>query len=158
MRQFLKLTALALAALALAGSESRAATKINLLYIPGGDFVPSFVAKDQGIFERHGLDVDMTIAQNGSVISAALAADQAQIGVPTPPVLLQANEQGLDLVIVAGATVLPFPQGAAGVIARNDSGLKGPADLASKRVGVPGFGGARADLSVALAFRYRCPP
>src|ERR1700744_6768638 len=73
-----------------------AATKINLLYIPGGDFVPSFVAKDQGIFEKHGLDVDMSIAQNGSVISAALAADQAQIGVPTPPVLLQAHEQGLD--------------------------------------------------------------
>ena len=42
-----------------------AATKINLYYIPGGDFVPSFVAKDQGIFDKHGLDVDLSIAQNG---------------------------------------------------------------------------------------------
>ncbi len=117
-----------------------AATKINLLYIPGGDFVPSFVAKDQGIFEKHGLDVDMSIAQNGSVISAALAANQAQIGVPTPPVLLQAHEQGLDLVVVAGATVLPFPKDAAGVIARE--GISAPKDLAGKKVAVPGFGGS----------------
>jgi NitT/TauT family transport system substrate-binding protein len=142
MRLGLKLLLLAILAIGVAHPAARAATKINLLYIPGGDFVPSFVAKDQGIFERHGLDVDMTIAQNGSVISAALAADQAQIGVPTPPVLLQANEQGLDLVIVAGATVLPFPQGAAGVIARNDSKLKGPQDLVGHKVGVPGFGGS----------------
>jgi NitT/TauT family transport system substrate-binding protein len=135
----LKFAAAALLALGVVAPTS-AATKINLLYIPGGDFVPSFVAKDQGIFEKHGLDVDMSIAQNGSVISAALAADQAQIGVPTPPVLLQANEQGLDLVVVAGATVLPFPKGAAGVIAHD--GINGPKDLVGKKVAVPGFGGS----------------
>lgn len=90
---FLKIVAAALLAVVVAAPPASAATKINLLYIPGGDFVPAFVAKDQGIFDKHGLDVDMSIAQNGSVISAALAADQAQIGVPTPPVLLQANEQ-----------------------------------------------------------------
>jgi NitT/TauT family transport system substrate-binding protein len=140
MRHILKLAAIAL--LAIGSTQAFAATKLNLLYIPGGDFVPSYVAKDQGIFERHGLDVDMSIAQNGSVISAAMAADQAQIGTPTPPVLLQANEQGLDLVAVAGATVLPFPAGAAGVIARNDSNLKGPKDLVGHKVGVPGFGGS----------------
>jgi NitT/TauT family transport system substrate-binding protein len=142
MRHILKLTAIALLAIGSTGPQAFAATKINLLYIPGGDFVPSYVAKDQGIFERHGLDVEMSIAQNGSVISAAMAADQAQIGTPTPPVLLQANEQGLDLVAVAGATVLPFPAGAAGVIARNGSNLKGPKDLAGHKVGVPGFGGS----------------
>ncbi len=133
--------AAALVTVALAPPAS-AATKINLLYIPGGDFVPAFVAKDRGLFDKHGLDVDMSIAQNGSVIAAALASDSAQIGTPTPPVLLQANEQGLDMVIVAGATVLPFPAGASGVIARPESGLKGPKDLVGHKVGVPGFGGS----------------
>lgn len=137
---FAKSIAVALLGFAALAAPASAATKINLLYIPGGDFVPAFVAKDQGIFEKHGLDVDMSIAQNGSVISAALAADQAQIGVPTPPVLLQANEQGLDLVVVAGATVLPFPKDAAGVIARE--GINQPKDLIGKKVAVPGFGGS----------------
>lgn len=142
MQHLLKVAALALAVLGLGQPPANAATKITLLYIPGGDFVPSFVAKDQGMFERHGLEVDMSIAQNGSVISAALAADSAQIGVPTPPVVLQANEQGLDLVVVAGATTLPFPSGASGVIARTGSELKGPRDLEGRKVGVPGFGGS----------------
>ena len=140
--RLLMIIAAALAMIALPGLPAMAATKLTLLYIPGGDFVPSFVAKDQGIFDRHGLDVDLTIAQNGSVISAALAADSAQIGVPTPPVLLQANEQGLDLVIVAGATTFPFPPKASGAVARNDSGIKGPQDLVGRKVGVPGFGGS----------------
>jgi NitT/TauT family transport system substrate-binding protein len=142
MGAYVKRLAVALGALGLFAQPVMAATKINLLYIPGGDFVPSFVAKDQGIFDRHGLDVDMSIAQNGSVISAALAADSAQIGVPTAPVLLQANEQGLDLLVIAGATTLPFPEGASGVAARAESGLKGPADLVGHKVGVPGFGGS----------------
>lgn len=138
--RFFKSIAAALLLAALASPPAFAATKINLLYIPGSDFLPAFVAKDQGIFEKHGLDVDLSMAQNGSVISAALAADQAQIGVPTPPVLLQAHEQGLDLVVVAGATVLPFPKDAAGVIARG--GINGVKDLAGKKVAVPGFGGS----------------
>jgi NitT/TauT family transport system substrate-binding protein len=57
-------------------------------------------------------------------------------------VLLQANEQGLDMVIVAGATVLPVPAGASGVLARTGSNIKGPADLVGRKVGVPGFGGS----------------
>jgi len=133
---------IAAAAFLLMAGEASAATKINLLYIPGGDFAAAYLAKDQGIFAKNGLEVEMTIAQNGSVISAALAADSAQIGVPTPPVLLQANEQGLDLLVVAGATVLPFPANSSGVIARTDGGIKGVADLAGKKVGVPGFGGS----------------
>ena len=137
---FAKRIAAVVLALGLPVANAGATTKINLLYIPGGDFVPSYVAKDRGIFEKHGLDVDMSIAQNGSVISAALAADSAQIGVPTPPVLLQANEQGLGLVVVAGATVLPFPKDAAGVIAHD--GIDGPKDLVGKKVAVPGFGGS----------------
>lgn len=142
MRHLLKIVALALVAVGGSGSLATATTKINLLYVPGGDFVPSFVAKDQGIFDRHGLDVSLSIAQNGSVISAALASGSAQIGTPTPPVLLQANEQGLDIVIVAGATVLPFPKGASGVLARSGSDIKGPRDLVGHKVGVPGFGGS----------------
>jgi len=43
---------------------------------------------------------------------------------------------------IAGATVLPFPKNAAGVIARDGSNLKGPKDLVGHKVGVPGFGGS----------------
>jgi NitT/TauT family transport system substrate-binding protein len=124
----------------LAAAPARSATKITFLYTAVNGFITSYVAKDRGFFDKHGLDFDLSLAQNGSVISAALVADSAQIGGPTPTVLLQANEQGLDLVVVAGTYTYPIPsQG--GVLVRPDSGIHAASDLADKKVGVPGLGG-----------------
>ena len=123
-----------------AATPAIAADKITLLYTAVNAFVGSFVAADQGFFSKRGLEVDLTLAQNGSVISAALVADSAQIGGPTPTVLLQANEQGLDLVVVAGTDF--YPQSVpTGVLARSGSDLKGASDLVGRKVGVPGIGG-----------------
>jgi len=126
--------------LGLSATPAIAATKITLLYTAVNAFVGSFVAEDQGFFAERGLDVDLSLAQNGSVISAALVADSAQIGGPTPTVLLQANEQGLDLVVVAGTDF--YPQSvSSGVLARSGSGIAGAPGLVGHKVGVPGIGG-----------------
>lgn len=127
-------------ALGLSAPSAQAATKITFLYTAVNAFIGIFVAKDQGFLDKHGLDVDLSLAQNGSVISAALVADSAQIGGPTPTVMLQANEQGLDLVVVAGTGNYPLPT-QNGIVARADSGIKTAKDLIGKKVGVPGLGG-----------------
>jgi NitT/TauT family transport system substrate-binding protein len=127
-------------AIAAGAHSAAAASKITFLYTPVNAWIGIFVAKDQGFLDQHGLDVDLTIAQNGSVIAAALVADAAQIGGPTPTVLLQADEQGLDLVEIAGTGNYPV-QAASGVIARNDSAIKQASDLVGKKVAVPGLGG-----------------
>jgi len=134
--------ALALAA-ALAASPALAATKITLLYTPGDSFTESYVAKDQGIFDKHDLAVTLTAAQNGSVITAALIADSAQIGAPTPTVLLQAHEQGVDLVVLASANRNPIqpPVSETGIVAREGSNIRTAADLIGKKHAVPGLGG-----------------
>jgi NitT/TauT family transport system substrate-binding protein len=125
---------------AVAALPAQAATKLNFMYTAVTQFVGLYVAKDQAMLAKHGLDIDMTLTTNGSLISAALVADTAQLGGPTPTVLLQANEQGLDLVSIAGTNVYPLTT-PSGVIAAADSNLHGPKDLAGKRVGVPGLGG-----------------
>ena len=132
--------ALLLAVFALMAEPAAAVTKITFLYTPVNAWIGIFVAKDLGFLNRHGLDVDLTIAQNGSVIAAALVADSAQIGGPTPTILLQADEQGLDLVEIAGTGNYPI-QTASGIIARNGSGIHQASDLIGKKVGVPGLGG-----------------
>src|SRR6185437_5045470 len=75
-----------------------AATQIKLLFTQGANNLGAYVGKDQGFFEKHGLDVDVTPTANGSLVSASLVADAAQIGTLTPSILLEADEQGLDLV------------------------------------------------------------
>jgi len=42
---------------------------------------------------------------------------------------VQAHEQGIDLVAIAGTSVYPTPAGQQGVIARNGSGIKDARDL-----------------------------
>lgn len=134
--------ALALVA-CLAASPAQAATKITLLYTPGDSFTESYVARDQGIFEKNGLDVTLTVGQNGSVITAALIADSAQIGAPTPTVFLQAHEQGVDLVIRAGANrnAVQPPVSETGIVAREGSNIHAAADLVGKKHAVQGIGG-----------------
>jgi NitT/TauT family transport system substrate-binding protein len=118
-----------------------AATKITLLFTQGANNLGAYVGKDQGFFEKHGLDVDVTPTPNGSLISAALVADAAQIGTLTPSILLEADEQGLDLVAIAGMATYPTNSPAA-IMARTGSGIKTAQDMIGRKVGVPGLGGA----------------
>jgi NitT/TauT family transport system substrate-binding protein len=118
-----------------------AATKLTLLFTQGANNLGAYVGKDQGFFEKHGLDVDVISTPNGSLISASLVADSAQIGTLTPTILLQADEQGLDLVAIAGMSTYPTNSPAA-IMARTGSGIKTAPDLVGKKVGVPGLGGA----------------
>ena len=69
-----------------------------------------------------------------------MVAGSAQVGAPTPTVLLQANDGGLDLVYFAGCDVYPT-QSKTGILAMIGSNLQGPRDLPGKKIGVPGFNG-----------------
>jgi NitT/TauT family transport system substrate-binding protein len=122
-------------------APAMAATKINFLYNASASFAAIFVAKDQGFLERHGLDVDFALAQSGAVMPPALVAGSAQIGAPTATVLVQANEQGLDLVVIANTSVYPSPPNSDGVVARTGSGITGARDLVGRQVGLPSLGG-----------------
>ena len=123
----------------LVATEAVAADKITVLYAPINPFVASFAAKDQGAFERHGLDVDLKIAPVGGSSLASLMAGAAQIATTTPTQLLEANEQGFDLVIVGGGTVYPVTPKSYGLVAKTGSGIKAPADLVGKKVAIPGL-------------------
>lgn len=133
---------LALGGAALGGalSPARAATKIALGYTATLGFNGAFIAKDRGFFAKHGLDVDLTLIALNSTIPAALMADSLQVGGPTPSVLLQANDGGLDLVVVAGCSGTDPANTRDGVMVRKDSGITQPSDFVGKKVGVPGIG------------------
>jgi NitT/TauT family transport system substrate-binding protein len=132
--------ALVLAAVVCA-APGRAATKIVMIYNATSAYAASYVAQDEGYFARHGLDVEFSVTGNTTMTPAALMSQTVQLGGITPPMILQANEQGLDLVVVAGATTTPDPAGTSGMLARTGSGIKTAQDLIGRRLGVPGLGG-----------------
>ena len=61
------------------------------------------VARDEGIFAKHGIDADVSLIAINTTIPPAIVSDSIQIGGPTAPVFLQAVDGGLDLVAVEGA-------------------------------------------------------
>jgi NitT/TauT family transport system substrate-binding protein len=101
----------------------------------------SWPAKEEGFFQKRGLDVTLQLIALNSTIPAALQADSLQIGGPTVSVLLQAVEGGLDQVVVAGGSVTSKSSAkAVAVVQRTGAGIAKPADLVGKKVGVPGIG------------------
>jgi len=120
-------------------SGAAAATKMSILYYPGGGYTPLFVAKDQGFFAKHQLDVDLTQVVNQSTVIPALQAGTVQLAPTTMLGLLQAVQAGIDLTAIAGSAVSTPTSHLSSVIVRRDSKINGPKDLAGKTIAVPGL-------------------
>lgn len=135
----------ALMAIGLA-SASHAAEKVIVAFTGASDYAAAFVAKDKGIFEKHGLDVELQLVANGGASTAAVTSGSAQFGGVTPSVMLPARANGLSIGIAAGALVSPSGS-RGGLLARQGLDLSDPAAFNGKTVGVPGLNGALHVLS-----------
>jgi NitT/TauT family transport system substrate-binding protein len=126
-----------LAAIAPAASQTSTPIKVGLG--PAVDFLPAFVARDQGIFAKHGLDVTLQIVPTPSVVPPMLLSGSVQIAYATPPNILLANEGGLDLVAIAGGARLVKSNAKISFVTRAGVTIAKAEDMKGRRVGVPGF-------------------
>ena len=116
------------------------ATKIVFGFTAVTDFATVFVAREEGYFDKRGLDVEPKFVPINSTIPAALQSDSLQMGGPTPSVFLQSVDGGLDHVVVAGGGVTAKTMTGFGLVARTGSNIKTAADCVGKKIGVPGLG------------------
>ncbi len=122
-----------------ASTAAFAQTKLNVGYVPTSDFLPAFVAKDVGIFEKRKLDVTLTRVALAPNVPPAIIAGSLQIGMGTATLLLDTADAGLGLVAIAGTSRMTDKQPVVSIIARAGANITTAADLKGKRVGVPGF-------------------
>lgn len=129
----------ALGALTLAATVAQAQTvKIGCTATP--DCAAAMIAVDDGVFKRYGIEAEMVAITINSNIPAALLSNSIQIGGPTPSVLLQAVDGGLDLVAVANASVMnSVTKDAIALLAKPDAPISSPKDWVGKKIAVPGF-------------------
>ncbi len=113
--------------------------KIVLGFSASTAFSNAFVAANQGIFKKHGLEVEMKLVPNSSTTPAALVADSLQVATPTAPITLQAIEQGLDLVVLAGGNYYAKGIEDVAIMVRPDSPIKTAKDFEGKRVATAGL-------------------
>lgn len=130
-----------LAALAFIAQPAAAqTTKIVVGYTATADFASGFIAADQGLFKKRGLDVEFKIVPLNSQLPAAVQSDSITMGGTTVSVLLQAIDGGLDHVAIAGSGVTWKGQDSFGAVMRADVPYAKADDFIGKKVGAPGIG------------------
>jgi NitT/TauT family transport system substrate-binding protein len=140
MRTIQRILTLAfLSAFGLTAAAAAEPTKIAIGYPPATDFLAAYVAKEQGIFAKHNIDATTVKIPVVNNIPSAVISGSIQIGMTTIPTLLQADDGGLNLVLVAGAARHTKAHPIISLLARSDIKYTKPADLIGKTVGVPGI-------------------
>jgi len=123
-------------------AEAAALEKLTVSYSATAEFAPDFVAKDVGIFERHGLDVTLTYLATTSLGPPALMAGSLQIASSSPPLLLLADDGGLDLVAVAGVGAIDARAPNSSLVTRAGFTATTAQDFIGKKIGRPGINSA----------------
>lgn len=128
----------ALALLALP-APSHAAEKLTVMleWFVNPDHAPMVIAKERGLFEERGLDVELLPPADPSAVPRLVSAKQADIGVHYQPNLYLDHAAGLPLVRFG--TLVETPLNTITVLA--DGPVKTLADLKGKKIGfsVSGF-------------------
>jgi NitT/TauT family transport system substrate-binding protein len=118
---------------------AQAQTKITVGYGIASDFLAVLTARDENIFAKHGLDVEMTAFTNGGLTPQALVSGAAQIAFNSGPVLVLSKDGGLDLVVFAGSSRIQKVNPHSALITRQGLTVTKPTDLIGKRIAVPGI-------------------
>lgn len=128
-----------------------AAEKLTVMleWFVNPDHAPIVVAKELGLFEKAGLDVELIPPADPSSVPRLVAAGQADIGVHYQPNLYLDHAAGLPLVRVG--TLVETPLNTVTVL--DDGPIQRLADLKGKRIGfsVSGFEDAMLGRMLATA-------
>ncbi len=111
------------------------------LWSPQAQFAGHYVAIDRGIYARHGLEVEILRSGPGVSPPEALAHGSADFAVLWLTTALQQRDRGIPIVHVAQIV----QRSALLLVSRKSSGIRSPADMAGRKVGM--WGG---DLSIPV--------
>lgn len=91
----------------------------------------------QGIFEQHGLEVNIQSGQGGAAALPAVSAGSLDLAIGNPLSIMIAADQGLDMRITSGYAAPPLENDMTnGIVVQADSGIETWKDLEGKTVAV----------------------
>ncbi|GAA1898083.1 ABC transporter substrate-binding protein [Actinomadura bangladeshensis] len=103
---------------------------LTLNWYPYGEHAPFYYGKKKGIYEKHGIDLEIKAGQGSQKTVQATAAGQTDFGWADTPALLSAVDKGMPVKSV-GVFLQTTP---ASVQSFTSSGITKPADLKGKKI------------------------
>ncbi|MEV7341346.1 ABC transporter substrate-binding protein [Streptomyces sp. NPDC093544] len=118
------------------GSSSGGVTTVKVGLIPIVDVAPLYLGQAKGIFEKHGLKLDVTTAQSGAAIVPGVVSGQFQFGFSNVTSLMIAQTSNVPVQAVANAIASTGVQGKdfGAVTVKKDSAIKTAKDLEGRTV------------------------
>ncbi|GAA1756870.1 ABC transporter substrate-binding protein [Agromyces humatus] len=110
--------------------------KLQLQWLPQGQFAGYFAAVDQGYFEEEGLEVEIIPSGGDIVPQDALANGDVDYAIAWVPKVLGSIEAGANLTNIAQI----FQRSGTLQVSWADSGIDSVADFEGKKIGSWGFG------------------
>jgi NitT/TauT family transport system substrate-binding protein len=110
-------------------------------------YAVTWIAKEENIFRKHGLDVELLFIQSSPILVAAMLAGNAPIGLTSGAPAVSSNLSGSDLVLIAS---LSNVSGIAYLV--SSPKFTSPTELKGKVIGIDRFGGT-GDFILRRALR-----
>lgn len=116
------------------GASGKKLKKVTLTlnWYPYGEHAPFYYGKKKGIYEKHGIDLQIKAGQGSQKTVQATGAGQTDFGWADTPALLAAVDKGMPIKSI-GVFLQTTP---ASVQAFSSKNLKSPADLKGKKIAI----------------------
>lgn len=139
LRRLVLICAAFAVALAAAGGPARAQTapklRVGVMKIAG--LTDSYIAEQQGLFKKHGVDVELVPIANGSAGISALQGGSLDVTLAIPSWAMSADERGFGLVEVYQNEIAhATPPDSGGMLVAKSSPITKVSELAGKTVAV----------------------
>jgi NitT/TauT family transport system substrate-binding protein len=128
-----------------AGAQTQ---KLHLAYVsPSGALAVPWIAKEAGLFEKNGVEVELIFIRGASTMIQTLVSGDIDLAHVAANPAVEANLGGADVVVLATALNRPV-----GFYMMGQPGVKNVEGLRGGRVGITRFGSA-TDLLSRIALR-----
>src|SRR5580693_6101481 len=120
--------------------SAQALTKVRIAGTPDQDMIGSFWAAQSGIFQKYGLDANVTTLASGAAITAAVVGGSLDIGRSSLLGLISARAKGVPFVLVAASILYNSARPNSALIVTKDSPIRSGRDLNDATVAVSALG------------------
>jgi NitT/TauT family transport system substrate-binding protein len=117
------------------GSDGASEDTLRVASNSNSTALPFWVAQEQGIFEKQGLNVEYTKIENIATLPQALGTS-FDVVLSTPTLAISSTAQGIPMVEVAGSSVDSDANPASFLMVGKDSGIRNVNQLGGKTIGV----------------------